>query len=83
VLLEAAQKLDGQVQQWSLSASQLVIVDEGSLAGTFALDELAAAAEQAGTKLLLVGDPGTVALRQRGRLNPSGEASNMPGGRVE
>ena len=56
-LRERAEKLEAQVQQWSFSAGQLVIVDEASLAGTFALDELVAAAEQAGAKLLLVGDP--------------------------
>jgi len=39
-----------------LNAGQLVIVDEASLAGTFALDELASAARQAGSKILLVGD---------------------------
>ncbi len=52
-----AEKLEAQVQQWSFGAGQLVIVDEASLAGTFALDELVAAAEQAGAKLVLVGDP--------------------------
>jgi len=35
---------------------QLVIVDEASLAGTFTLDRLAALANQAGAKVLLVGD---------------------------
>jgi hypothetical protein len=35
---------------------QLVIVDEASLAGTFALDELVTAAGEAGAKVLLVGD---------------------------
>ena len=39
-----------------LHAGQLVIVDEASLAGTFALDELVAAANEAGAKVLLVGD---------------------------
>ena len=37
-----------------LSAGQLVIVDEASLASTFVLDELVSAARQAGAKLLLV-----------------------------
>jgi len=37
-------------------AGQLVIVDEASLAGTFALDELVGAARQACSKILLVGD---------------------------
>ena len=36
--------------------SQLVIVDEASLAGTFTLDRIAALANQAGAKVLLVGD---------------------------
>ena len=34
-----------------------MIVDEASLAGTFALEELASIAREAGAKLLLVGDP--------------------------
>ena len=34
-----------------------MIVDESSMAGTFVLEELATAAQQAGAKLLLVGDP--------------------------
>lgn len=40
----------------ALHHGQLMIIDEASLAGTFALDELAAHAEQAGAKILLVGD---------------------------
>jgi hypothetical protein len=39
-----------------LHPGQLVIVDEASLAGTFALDELVAAAKDAAAKVLLVGD---------------------------
>ena len=42
--------------RWELRAGQLVIVDEASLAGTFALDELVSAATDAGAKVLLVGD---------------------------
>ncbi|MFI8632316.1 MobF family relaxase [Microbacterium sp. NPDC077663] len=41
---------------WNLTRGQLVIVDEASLAGTFALDRLAAHAAEVGAKLLLVGD---------------------------
>ena len=41
---------------WTLRSGHLVIVDEASLAGTFALDALAAQASSAGAKLLLVGD---------------------------
>jgi hypothetical protein len=40
-----------------LTAGQLVIVDEASLAGTISLDRVAAAAAEAGAKVLLVGDP--------------------------
>jgi conjugative relaxase-like TrwC/TraI family protein len=39
-----------------LSAGQLVIVDEASLASTFVLDEIVSAAKQAGAKILLAGD---------------------------
>jgi conjugative relaxase-like TrwC/TraI family protein len=42
--------------RWQLRKGQLVIVDEASLAGTFALDELVTAAERAGAKILLSGD---------------------------
>lgn len=43
--------------RWDLQPGQLVIVDEASLAGTLALDEIATHADQVGAKLLLVGDP--------------------------
>ncbi|MDA8283524.1 MAG: relaxase domain-containing protein [Actinomycetota bacterium] len=49
--------LEAEVAAWRLRAGQLVIVDEASLAGTLALDELSTAAIDAGAKLLLVGDP--------------------------
>jgi conjugative relaxase-like TrwC/TraI family protein len=42
--------------RWNLQPGQLVIVDEASLAGTFALDAIAAHAADVGAKLLLVGD---------------------------
>jgi len=41
---------------WALSAGQLLIVDEASLAGTLALDRLAAHAAETGAKILLAGD---------------------------
>ena len=41
---------------WALTAGQLMIVDEASLAGTFTLDTLATHIAQVGAKLLLVGD---------------------------
>ena len=43
--------------RWDLQPGQLVIVDEASLAGTLALDQLTAHATAVGAKLLLVGDP--------------------------
>ncbi len=48
--------MDQAIAERRLKAGQLVIVDEASLAGTFALDELVGAARQAGSKVLLVGD---------------------------
>ena len=48
--------MDQAIATRRLKAGQLVIVDEASLAGTFALDELADAATRAGSKILLVGD---------------------------
>ncbi len=45
-----------EVARWKLRRGQLVIVEEASLAGTFALDELVTAGAHAGAKVLLVGD---------------------------
>jgi len=42
--------------RWGLHAGQLVVVDEASLASTFALDELMSAALDARAKVVLVGD---------------------------
>ncbi len=42
--------------RWDLRPGQLVIVDEASLAGTFALATIAAHVEEVGAKLVLVGD---------------------------
>jgi hypothetical protein len=42
--------------RWTLRAGQLVVVDEASLASTFALDELMSAALDARAKVVLVGD---------------------------
>jgi ATP-dependent exoDNAse (exonuclease V) alpha subunit len=47
---------EDELARWRLSADQLVIVDEASLAGTFALDELVRAAGTGGAKVALVGD---------------------------
>lgn len=49
-------KLRAAIELWSLKRDQIVIVDEASLAGTLALEELVTAAEAAGAKVLLVGD---------------------------
>src|SRR5690625_2416010 len=40
----------------TFEAGQLVIIDEASLAGTLSLDRITHRAEQAGAKVLLVGD---------------------------
>ena len=45
----------------SLSAGQLVIVDEASMAGTLTLDRIVGQAAKAGAKVLLVGDPAQLA----------------------
>lgn len=41
---------------WNLKAGQLLIIDEASLAGTFALDAITTHAQEVGAKVLLVGD---------------------------
>lgn len=41
---------------WNLTAGQLVIIDEASLAGTLALDAITSHATEVGAKVLLVGD---------------------------
>lgn len=41
---------------WNLTAGQLVIIDEASLAGTLALDTITTHANAVGAKVLLVGD---------------------------
>jgi hypothetical protein len=48
--------LSAEVDRWSLRSGQLVVVDEASLAGTFALDTLTEQARNAGAKVVLVGD---------------------------
>jgi conjugative relaxase-like TrwC/TraI family protein len=55
-LANQVERLDRAVEERRLHPGQLVIVDEASLAGTFALDELVTAAGDAGAKVLLVGD---------------------------
>ncbi len=48
--------LHAEDRRWRLGRGQLLIVDEASLAGTFALDTLTTQAKDAGAKVLLVGD---------------------------
>jgi conjugative relaxase-like TrwC/TraI family protein len=55
--VDAINEREAALAKWTLSAGQLLIVDEASLASTFDLDELVSAATDAGTKVLLVGDP--------------------------
>ncbi len=55
-VLQRAAQLEGEVQRWHLGPGDLLLVDEASLAGTFALDRLAAQARRSGAKILLIGD---------------------------
>jgi conjugative relaxase-like TrwC/TraI family protein len=55
-LPERIERLEAAHRRWTIRAGQLVIVDEASLAGTFALDALVTQARDAGAKVLLVGD---------------------------
>ncbi len=48
--------LRAESERWQIRPGQLVIIDEASLAGTFALDELVSQAGHAGGKVVLVGD---------------------------
>ena len=57
-----------EVAAWRLRAGQLVVVDEASLLGTYALDELVSAAEEAGAKVLLVGDQGQLSAVEAGGM---------------
>ena len=61
-------KIEAEVAPWRLRARQLVIVDEASLAGTFALDELVTATRAAGAKVLLVGDPAQLSAVEAGGM---------------
>ncbi|MDA8312129.1 MAG: relaxase domain-containing protein [Actinomycetota bacterium] len=63
-----ADRMEAEVDAWRLRAGQLVIVDEASLAGTFALDELVSAAGDAGAKVLLVGDDAQLSAVEAGGM---------------
>ncbi|MDA8310712.1 MAG: relaxase domain-containing protein [Actinomycetota bacterium] len=60
--------IETEMAAWQLRPGQLVIVDEASLAGTFALDELVTAAADAGAKVLLVGDPAQLSAVEAGGM---------------
>ena len=61
-------RLEAEVRRWQLDAGQLVIVDEASLASTFALDELVSAASAVGAKVVLVGDPAQLSAVEAGGM---------------
>lgn len=56
-LTRRARQVRAELDRWRLRPSQLVIIDEGSIAGTLELDTLTSQAREAGAKVLLVGDP--------------------------
>lgn len=60
--------VQSELRRWELRSGQLVIVDEASLAGTLALDELVSAAQDAGAKVLLVGDDAQLTAVQAGGM---------------
>jgi conjugative relaxase-like TrwC/TraI family protein len=55
-LHEGIRRREEALVRWTLRADQLVVVDEASLASTFALDELMSAALDARAKVVLIGD---------------------------
>ena len=55
-LHEGIRRREEALARWTLRPGQLVVVDEASLASTFALDELTSAALDARAKVVLVGD---------------------------
>ncbi len=55
-LADHVARLTAQVERWRFHPGQLVMLDEASLAGTLAMDRIAACVGEAGAKLLLVGD---------------------------
>ncbi|MEE2523831.1 MobF family relaxase [Pseudarthrobacter sp. J75] len=57
-LAQEAAQLTATQQRWCFHANQLIIVDEASMVSTFQLAALVQQAQEAGAKILLVGDPG-------------------------
>lgn len=56
VVKKRLEKLRAEDQRWTLRPGQLVVIDEASLAGTLAVDEIVTRATHAGAKVLTVGD---------------------------
>ncbi|KUR63440.1 hypothetical protein JM67_16960 [[Arthrobacter] sp. ATCC 21022] len=50
-------RLAAEQSQWTFNANQLVVIDEASMVSTQQLAAIVAQAQQAGAKVLLVGDP--------------------------
>jgi len=57
LLAKRVVELEHELARWSLRSGQLLVIDEASLAPTRDLDEIVATAREAGSKVLLVGDP--------------------------
>lgn len=57
-LAQEAAQLAAIQRRWCFRANQLIIVDEASMVSTFQLAALVQQAQDAGAKILLVGDPG-------------------------
>lgn len=49
--------LEATADRYRMNPGQLIIVDEASMAGTHALDQLRGQAQEAGAKVVVVGDP--------------------------
>ena len=62
------ERLEGLLTRWRFHSGQLVIIDEASLIGTFALDELVSAACEVDAKVLLVGDPAQISSIRAGGM---------------
>lgn len=65
-LADEATAVREQIQRWSLRSGDLLVVDEASLAGTFAVERITRDAEANGAKVVLVGDPYQLSAVQAG-----------------
>ncbi len=72
-----AAELEAEARRWQFAPGDLLLVDEASLAGTFALDRLVSQARDAGAKVQLVGDPA-----QLGAVGAGGAFGMLVGDRV-